>query len=365
MGFLNWSEESSKDDKNYSSPILLLPIEIKQEKTLKGFKYSVYSNNDFELNPTLKITLENKFGLNLPELEEEDTYSTYVKKLSENIEKKFPKWTIKNFVTFGFFPFKDIVIHNDLNPELWGDGVFQGHEEVSILLAGKNENPVTRIEEIEDIDEKTLLDNVPDLVLQADSSQHTSVIEALKGKSLVIQGPPGTGKSQTIANLISSFVMDGKRVLFLAEKQPALDVVKKRLENINLGPILFEPQRTNKDEMYDELKKRLEIKTKSPESYVNKINKVKNLISENRNFRDLLFSETSYKGLYYYKLIWKFINLSSKLKKHIHKDIPYSSSVENTTESLREYDQKLKLCNIHNESDSQKINLNFFKKLAQ
>ena len=50
------------------------------------------------------------------------------------------------------------------------------------------------------------MDNVPDLVLQADSSQHTSVIEALKGKSLVIQGPPGTGKTTLIKEGVSKIL---------------------------------------------------------------------------------------------------------------------------------------------------------------
>ncbi|MGO8070774.1 hypothetical protein AB9E28_35560, partial [Rhizobium leguminosarum] len=47
------------------------------------------------------------------------------------------------------------------------------------------------------------------------------------GRDLVIQGPPGTGKSQTIANIISSAVADGKTVLFVAEKMAALEVVRR------------------------------------------------------------------------------------------------------------------------------------------
>ena len=39
------------------------------------------------------------------------------------------------------------------------------------------------------------------------------------------EGPPGTGKSQTITNLLTRAVAEGKRVLFVAEKRAALDVV--------------------------------------------------------------------------------------------------------------------------------------------
>ena len=46
---------------------------------------------------------------------------------------------------------------------------------------------------------------------------------------MVIHGPPGTGKSQTIDNVISNLLAREKTVLFVCEKQVALDVVYKRL----------------------------------------------------------------------------------------------------------------------------------------
>jgi KaiC/GvpD/RAD55 family RecA-like ATPase len=65
------------------------------------------------------------------------------------------------------------------------------------------------------------------LVCDPDSSQHSALIDAERGPNLVIEGPPGTGKSQTITNLIASFLARGKRVLFVAEKMAALEVVKR------------------------------------------------------------------------------------------------------------------------------------------
>src|SRR6266704_3310722 len=35
------------------------------------------------------------------------------------------------------------------------------------------------------------------LIFDADSSQHSALIDIVDGKNLVIEGPPGTGKSQT------------------------------------------------------------------------------------------------------------------------------------------------------------------------
>lgn len=73
------------------------------------------------------------------------------------------------------------------------------------------------------------------LPLAADSSQIAAVLGAMSGASFVLQGPPGTGKSQTITNLLAEALARGKRVLFLAEKSAALQVVAKRLERAGLG----------------------------------------------------------------------------------------------------------------------------------
>ncbi|GAA1190050.1 DUF4011 domain-containing protein [Prauserella alba] len=73
------------------------------------------------------------------------------------------------------------------------------------------------------------------LPIPADGSQMRAITMAAKDRSFVLEGPPGTGKSQTITNLIAHALRSGKRVLFVAEKQAALDVVKRRLGTIGLS----------------------------------------------------------------------------------------------------------------------------------
>lgn len=46
---------------------------------------------------------------------------------------------------------------------------------------------------------------------------------------VVVQGPPGTGKTHTIANIISHYMANGKRVLVTSMKEPALTVLKEKL----------------------------------------------------------------------------------------------------------------------------------------
>ncbi|WP_433260923.1 DUF4011 domain-containing protein [Micromonospora vinacea] len=78
------------------------------------------------------------------------------------------------------------------------------------------------------------------LPIPADGSQMQAIVRAERGHSFVLEGPPGTGKSQTITNMIARAVSSGRSVLFVAEKQAALEVVKRRLKQIGLGPFALD-----------------------------------------------------------------------------------------------------------------------------
>jgi primosomal replication protein N'' len=66
-------------------------------------------------------------------------------------------------------------------------------------------------------------------VAEIDPSQEAAVMRARHGAGVLIEGPPGTGKSQTIVNLIADAIGRGKSLLFICQKQAALDVVFNRL----------------------------------------------------------------------------------------------------------------------------------------
>ncbi|MGH9427584.1 MAG: AAA domain-containing protein, partial [Terriglobia bacterium] len=97
------------------------------------------------------------------------------------------------------------------------------------------------------------------LIYDADSSQHSALIDALEGRSIVIKGPPGTGKSQTITNLIANTITQGRKVLFVSEKMAALNVVKNRLTHAGLGDFCLElhSNKTQKKTVLDALDNRL------------------------------------------------------------------------------------------------------------
>lgn len=85
---------------------------------------------------------------------------------------------------------------------------------------------------IEATDEATHFLPVP-----VDGSQLKAISWATTGRTFVLEGPPGTGKSQTITNMIADALGHGKSVLFVAEKQAALDIVRTRLDNAGLGAL--------------------------------------------------------------------------------------------------------------------------------
>lgn len=63
-------------------------------------------------------------------------------------------------------------------------------------------------------------------------SQSVAAEAALSGPLTLIQGPPGTGKSQVILSLLTSAVLSGKSVLFVARNHQALDEVENRLRAV-------------------------------------------------------------------------------------------------------------------------------------
>lgn len=62
------------------------------------------------------------------------------------------------------------------------------------------------------------------------NDEQVQIIQLLEvSDGVVVQGPPGTGKTHTIANVISHYLANGKRVLVTSMKDPALAVLQEKL----------------------------------------------------------------------------------------------------------------------------------------
>lgn len=64
------------------------------------------------------------------------------------------------------------------------------------------------------VDEPEIEESVAYIVMDADSSQFSTLVDVANGKNLAVQGPPGTGKSQTIVNAIAAALVAGKKSSF-------------------------------------------------------------------------------------------------------------------------------------------------------
>ncbi len=242
LGFLKWYEQRDHSKPRYA-PLVLIPVTLTRAEAKERFKVA-YSGEEISTNLSLQQRLADE-GIELPDIPdiEDLSPSAYFNATSAAVAA-VPQWEVlKDSITLGFFSFAKLMMYRDLDPELWPlTGALRDHAIINGLLgdgfAGEDNTLIPD-------DDNTVVDTLIDIstaghVVDADSSQTLAIDDVRTHHNLVIQGPPGTGKSQTITNLIASAVRDGKRVLFVAEKMAALNVVRSNLERIGLGQICLE-----------------------------------------------------------------------------------------------------------------------------
>ena len=313
FGFLEWTESSNSEETNLS-PLILLPSIITKERSANAYQYSLSSDGDMPcVNKSLEEKLAREFGVELPPFDPEQPLEAFFEQIEE-LAANHHGWALRKFVTVGVCPFSTISILQDLEPSAWDEDEIYQHLTIANLFAAREKEVSGEINEIDDIDKLTISGDAPPLVLDADSSQHTAIRKVLEGHSIVIEGPPGTGKSQTIANIIAAAVAEGKRVLFVAEKQPALDVVSNRLRDVGLKALMLEPQRKGPKETFIEsLRCRLyEFSPFSINEYDDKKEKLVKSICSLNKAKDLMAKPSPYMGLTVFELIWRYIRVASE-----------------------------------------------------
>ena len=277
LGLLKWFETPSSKKPRYS-PILLLPIEIIRKSAASGY---IIRSRDEEtmLNITLLELLRQAFGITIGGLNPlpTDESGVDVSLIFNTIRKKIMDqkgWDVIEQAILGNFSFNKFIMWNDIHNNT---AVLQKSKIVSSLMTGIVDPSVNQsLSEEDNIDEKFNVGDIK-LPISADSSQLEAINAALSGKSFILHGPPGTGKSQTITNIIANALYKGKRVLFVAEKMAALEVVQNRLETLGLGPFCLElhSNKAKKSNVLEQLKRTTEVaKKKSSEDYLSEANQI-------------------------------------------------------------------------------------------
>ena len=248
LGVLSWFD-SKDSDRVRHAPLFLIPITLERTKIRLIEHYKVrYTTEDIIPNLTLIEKLGSDFGMVMPSLTTKDgglvTPEKYFAQITSLIKRKqdaaVKRWSVKRFATIGKLSLGKLLMFRDLDPARWPEGeegllhshVLKEHFKKQKKQEAPNSNANLGEYVLDEVDQ--LHQDFP-MVDDADSSQMSVVIDAAQGENLVVQGPPGTGKSQTITNLIATLLNNDCSILFVAEKQAALQVVKRRLDKLGLG----------------------------------------------------------------------------------------------------------------------------------
>ena len=258
LGMLRWYESDSGDIER-RAPLVLIPVQLDRSEVRENFKLS-WTQDEIEPNLSLEAKLNQDFNIRLPEMpsDEDLDVDAYLAGVENSVAQQ-PRWSVaRNEIHLNFFSFSKLLIYKDLDAEVWPEESQPAdHPLVRQLFSDNGFAPEPSQFDHEGQADQDLGEADLHSVMDADSSQTLAVLDAMNGRNLVIQGPPGTGKSQTIANLIGEALARDMKVLFVAEKMAALEVVKRRLDSVHLGDACLElhSHNTKKRSVIQELKR--------------------------------------------------------------------------------------------------------------
>ena len=240
LGLLKWYESEKSVQPRYA-PILLLPVDLVRKGGEAG--YVIRSRDeDMILNITLIELLKQQFHINLKGLNPlpTDEHGVDVKQVFAALRQylsNMKRWNVLEETMLGLFSFNKFVMWNDIHTNA---SKLKSNPVIATLMENKLKWQDTSAGVDSRLLDKSIKPQRYAIPLDVDSSQLEAVIDSGDGKSFILHGPPGTGKSQTITNMIANALYQGKRVLFVAEKMAALEVVQKRLKKIGLDPFCLE-----------------------------------------------------------------------------------------------------------------------------
>ena len=258
--------EAPDSDKLYRAPLVCVPVSM--TRTDEG-QYSsfhlAYTGEELSDNLSLREKVRRDFGLNLPDfdIDEDGSLENYLEAITDRVST-LPGWSVRRMLTLTLLSFTNMLLVRDLDPGNWPragqSSALLAHPLVKQVFEGQAVEGDARYGDEYDIDTHPKGD-LP-LIYDADSSQHSALIDVHEGRNRVIEGPPGTGKSQTITNLIAAALQSGKKVLFVAEKLAALEVVKSRLTLAGLAPFVLElhSHKTTKKRVLEDLATRVALR---------------------------------------------------------------------------------------------------------
>lgn len=242
VGFLLW-KKSAGDASQYRAPLILLPVRLDRRSVRSGVKLAIHEDEP-RFNLTLLEMLRRDFDLEVPELAgplPTDASGIDVPRVFNVVRRAVRDaagFEVVPDVVLGSFSFAKYLMWKDLVERT--DALKANPVVRHLLDTPRDPYPCERQPPRPEALDAEVSPGELFTPLPADSSQLAAVVGSARGCDFVLDGPPGTGKSQTIANMIAHNLALGRKVLFVAEKRAALEVVHRRLVAHGLGPFCLE-----------------------------------------------------------------------------------------------------------------------------
>lgn len=252
FGFILWRETDRPSSAWMKAPLLMMPVSLELKSMNAPYTISRYED-DIEVNPTLDYLFNSEYGIDLPtfELKDKKSITEYLDTIEGIVDRR--GWKLVREVSLGLLSFQKINMYHDLNNDYNHDLIMR--HPVLRSMGGDYSAIKGLPQELQNYDFDKVDPQDAYQVVNADSSQQEAILLSKQGVSFVMQGPPGTGKSQTITNIVSEALADGKKVLFVSEKAAALQVVLKRLTEVGLADFCLplHDYKANKKEIIDNI----------------------------------------------------------------------------------------------------------------
>ena len=238
LGRLDWQ----LGDRDLSAPLLLAPVQVKG--VVMPFRIAFDDSGAVTLNHSLMEKLRLEFGFTVPGLAEQlptlpgtehVDVGEVVRRVREAIAASGLPFRVESEARLAVIAFTGYLLWRDLDAhwERFLERPLVRHLALSPTDSFAAGEPVSLGDT--DLDEVVATAPVP-----TDGSQAEAIAGARAGQTFVLEGPPGTGKSQTITAILADQMAQGRRVLFVAEKGAALDVVRNRLGEVGLLPFALD-----------------------------------------------------------------------------------------------------------------------------
>ncbi|UVD81990.1 AAA domain-containing protein [Mycoplasma iguanae] len=257
----------------FYAPLLFKEVEILIEDNLV---YLVSKNSALILNDKISFLAHEHFSLDIPKIKsiENISFSEAIDELLIETNEYFQKLTpninfMSEFISMNMksdLPKTDeIIIYPGivLNSAMPSGGKLR--EAVIDLIKEDQIENLVNIDLLkdysDDANQKVLNLNPLTRIIPTDISQEAAILAAMDHSSIII-GPPGTGKSQTIANILANILARKQTGLFISQKKVALDVVLKRMFDLETLMLPFsniqKGNKKDKEKFYSIIQQRIQ-----------------------------------------------------------------------------------------------------------